>query len=274
MPGMRNAGFLKSLDKTRNRPNLEAMSGCLQINEQKWNLCGSDGLKLYLPRQHRDKCIYFQTNWSFVPPDVDAANVPVGAPRLRLRLIGSVPGLRDWRDLENLFLGYHEPIDGGNELPDTCGPDMWIWPPGQTEPLRFGAWETDLKFGGRHGHEFDFTLGAVCPSERASKFRMDLHMKEFFKQPVPPDWEQPEWINEVDDEMSFEGRVEFREIVCSVPINSAQPLDWARQVARRELALEQCGTCSVHEKSSPGKYDPQDDLGQTGRLVVLPMPAG
>ena len=87
------------------------MSGCLQINSQKWNLWGSDGLKLFLPRQQRENAIYFQTDWSFVPPGVDAATVPADAPRLRLRLIGYVPGLRDWRDLENLFLGYHEPID-------------------------------------------------------------------------------------------------------------------------------------------------------------------
>jgi hypothetical protein len=117
---------------------------------------GSDGLKLFLPRQHHDDCIYFQTDWSFVPPEVDAATVPADAPKLRLRLIGYVPGLRDWRDLENLFLGYHEPIDG-KELPDTRGPDIWIWPPGETAPLRFGHWETDLKFGERHGHEFEFS---------------------------------------------------------------------------------------------------------------------
>ncbi|HZL79963.1 MAG TPA: hypothetical protein VFC17_14095, partial [Candidatus Limnocylindrales bacterium] len=145
------------------------MSGYLQINSQKWKLCGSDGLKLFLPRQHRDSSVYFQTDWSFVPPEVEAATVPADAPKLRLRLIGYVPGLRDWRDLENLFLGYHERIDG-KELPDTRGPDIWIWPPGETKPLRFGVWETDLKFGERHGHEFDFTLEALCRSERASKF--------------------------------------------------------------------------------------------------------
>jgi len=249
------------------------MSGCLQINSQKWNLCGSDGLKLFLPRQHRDGSIYFQTEWSFVPPDVDVATASDDAPRLRLRLIGFVPGLRDWRDLENLFLGYHEPVDG-KELPDTRGPDIWIWPPGETKPLRFGSWETDLKFGERHGREFDFTLEACILSERASKFRMDCHLKEFFQQPVPPDWEMPEWVNEVDDELSFEGRVEFREIFCSVPINSAQPLEWARKLCNRELAVERFGSCTHSDIKSPDKYNPQNDISSTGRLVVLQMPAG
>jgi hypothetical protein len=245
----------------------------LQINSQTWNLCASDGMKLYLPRQHRDNCIYFQTEWSFVPAELAAATLPADAPKLRLRLIGWVPGLRDWRDLENLFLGYHEPVDG-KELPDTRGPDIWIWPPGETKPLRFGHWETDLKFGERHGYEFEFSLEAIIPSERASKFRMDCHLKEFFQQPVPADWELPEWINEVDDQLSFAGRIELREILCSVPINCAQPLDWARQQTRRELAVEQFGPCTLNDINSPGKYNPQDDLGQTGRLVVLPMPAG
>jgi len=247
------------------------MSGCLQLNSQKWNLSGSDGLKLFLPRESRDNCIYFQTDWSFVPPGVDAANVPADAPKLRLRLIGDVPGLSDWRDLENLFLGYSEPIDG-KELPDTRGPDIWIWQPGETEPLRFGHWETDLKFGERHGDEFEFSLEARCRSERASKFMVDYSVKEFFKQPVPPDWELPEWVNEVDDELSFEGRVELREILCSAPINSAQPLAWAQQLARRELAVEQFGPCSVHEKDCPGRFK-LSDVGHTGRVVLLQMPA-
>jgi hypothetical protein len=250
------------------------MIGLLQINSQKWKLCGSDGLKLLLPRQHRAGSIYFQTDWSFVPSEVDPTTVPADAPKLRLRLIGWVPGLRDWRDLENLFLGYHEPIEGGKELPDTRGPDIWIWPPGETKPLRFGHWETDLKFGERHGYEFEFSLEALILSERASKYRMDCGLKQFFQQPVPPDWEQPEWIDEVDDELSFEGRVEFREIFCSTPINSAQPLEWARQLCRRELAVEHFGPCSINDISSTGKYNPQDDIGQTGRLVVLQMPTG
>jgi hypothetical protein len=249
------------------------MSGCLQINSQKWNLCGSDGLKLFLPRERRDGSIYFQTDWSFVPHEMDAATAPPDAPKLRLRLIGFVPGLRDWRDLENLFLGYSEPIDG-KELPDTRGPDIWIWPPGETTPLRFGDWETDLKFGERHGHEFDFTLEGLARSERAAKFKIDNAMKEFFQQPLPPDWEQPEWINE-GDQLSFEGRVEFREIFCSAPINSAQPLEWARQLARRELAVEQFGTCTCSDADlSSGNYKPQDGISETGRLVVLQMPVG
>ncbi len=250
------------------------MSGCLQINSQKWKLRDSDGLKLFLPRETRDGSIYFQTDWSFVPPDVEPATAPADAPKLRLRLIGFVPCLRDWRDLENLFLGYHEPIDG-KELPETRGPDMWIWPPGETQPLRFGHWETDLKFGERHGREFDFSLEALVRSERASKFRMDCHLKEFFKQPVPPDWELPEWINEVDDELSFEGRVEFGEIFCSVPMNSAQPVEWARQLARRELAVEQFGPSTLHDaEHSDGNYKPKDGISETGRLVVLQMSAG
>jgi hypothetical protein len=250
------------------------MSECLQINSQKWNLWGSDGLKLLLPRQRLENSIYFQADWSFVPPEVEVATVPADAPKLRLRLIGFVPGLRDWRDLENLFLGYHDRIDG-KELPeDTRGPDMWIWQPGETKPLRFGHWETDLKFGERHGHEFEFSLEALARSERASKFRMDCAMKEFFKQPLPPEWELPEWINE-GDQLNFEGRVVFGEIFCSVPINSAQPLEWARQLARRELAVEQFGPCTLHDADhSAGKYKSKDGISETGRLVVLQMPAG
>jgi hypothetical protein len=228
---------------------------------------------LFLPREHRARCIYFQADWSFVPADVAATpSAPTAAPPLRLSIIGWVPGLSDWRDLENLFLGYHEPPDG-KQLEDTRGPDLWIWLPGETTPLRYGHWETDLKFGERHGHEFDFSLEAVIVSERASKLRLDLSLKQFFQQPMPADWELPEWINEVTDQMSFSGRVDFRDILCSVPINARQPLEWARQLARRELAVEDFGPCSVHEADCPGKFK-LSDVGSTGRVVLLPMPPG
>jgi hypothetical protein len=244
----------------------------LQLNSQQWNLAGSDGMKLFLPRQHRDRSVYFQTDWSFVPSGAAVAPMLVEAPKLRLRLIGCVPGLRDWRDLENLFLGYHEPVDGKEPEDDVRGPDIWIWLPGETMPLRFGHWETDLKFSERRGCEFEFSMEAIILSERASKFRLDCGLKEFFQQPVPPDWEQPEWANEVDDQLSFAGRIELREILCSVPINCAQPLDWARQSARRELAVEEFGTCTVHDQDCPGKFKLRD-VTSTGRVVVLPLPA-
>jgi hypothetical protein len=247
------------------------MSGCLQINSQKWNLWGSDGLKLFLPRQHQN-CIYFEADWSFVPSDVDPATVAADVPKLRLRLIGFVPDLRDWRDLENLFLGYHEPIDG-KELPETRGPDMWIFQPGAAGDPEFGKWETDLKFGERRGHEFEFSLEAIKPSERASKFKVDLHVKEFFKQPVPPEWELPDWINE-GDRLSFDGRVELKGIFCSIPLNNTRPLEWAAQLVRRELAVEKCGAVTLHDAAHPaGKYQPQDGISETGRLVVVQMPA-
>ncbi len=146
--------------------------------------------------------------------------------------------------------------------------------PAQPLTREFAKWETDLKFGERHGHEFEFSLEAIKPSERASKFKVDLHVKEFFGQPLPPDWELPEWINE-GDRLSFEGRVEFREIFCSAPINGAQPLEWAKQLARRELAVEQFGLCTLTDADHPaGKYKPKDGISETGRLVVLQMPAG
>jgi hypothetical protein len=70
----------------------------------------------------------------------------------------------------------------------TCG----FFQPGETTDPRHASWETDLKFGERRGREFEFSLEALRRSERASKFLLDYHVKEFFKQPLPPDWELPE----------------------------------------------------------------------------------
>ena len=248
------------------------MSGDLQINAQSWQLWGSEGMKLFLPRQHRDRSVYFQMDWSFVPPAVPVASVAAETPKLRLRLIGMVPGLADWRELENLFLGYGEAI-GGKELPDTCGPDMWIFQPGATTDPEFSKWETNLQFGERRGYEFGIALTALKRSERASKFLTDLHVKQFFKQPVPAEWEMPEWINE-GDELSFEGRIEFKEVLCNTPFNVAQPLTWADQMSRRELAVEEIAACTLTDTSNPiGKKLAKDAVGENGRLVVVSLPA-
>jgi hypothetical protein len=238
------------------------MSGLLQFNSQKWKLVRSDGLKLFLPRQHKDRSVYYQTEWFFVAPEAEA--LPADAPKMRLRLIGYVPGLRDWRDLENLYLGFNGEFED-EEAEPTRGPDLFLWQPGETLPLKYGHWETDLKFGERRGQEFEFSMEALCRSERASKFQMEQGLKEFFQQPLAPDWEVPEWIDE-GDRISFEGRVEFREIFCSVPINSAQPVELARQWSRRELAQEQFGRCRLDEK-------PDEGIANTGRLVVVELPA-
>jgi hypothetical protein len=219
-----------------------------------------------------DNSIYFQTDWSFVLPEVDATTVSSETPKLRLRLIGFVPDLRDWRDLENKYLAFKEQTDS-EDSPVALGPDMWIWQPGETEPLRFGHWATDLKFGERHGLEFEFNLEALALSERAAKFKTDSAVKEFFGQPLPPDWELPEWINE-GDQLSFAGRVEFREIFCSMPINSVQPIELAKQLARRELAVEQFGPATLSDADHPGgNYKPNDGISETGRLVVFQVPA-
>jgi hypothetical protein len=75
--------------------------------------------------------------------------------------------------------------------------------------------------------------------------------------------------------LSFEARVEFGEIFYSVPINSAQPLELARKLARRELAVELFGQSTLHDADhTAGKYKPKDGISETGRLVVFQMPAG
>ena len=252
------------------------MSSCLQLNSQTWELREASGLKLFLPRQHRDGSIYFQANWSFVPTELStqlpATSVPGDESKLRLQIIGWVPGLRDWRDLENLFVGYGEALTG-KQIPDTHGPDIWVWLPGQHLPLRFGHWETDLQFGERRGAAFDFTLDATCPTDRVEKLRTELSVKQFFHQPTPPDWELPEWIDEVDQELSLAGSFQLQEILCSVPINSPQPLEWARQLARRELAVDAASPGTLIDAAHPAAHHHTNDgISTTGRLVVLPLP--
>ena len=62
---------------------------------------------------------------------------------------------------------------------------------------------------------------------------------------------------------------------AACPSTARNPLEWARQLARRELAVEQFGPCTLTDADHPaGKYKPKDGISETGRLVVLQMPAG
>ena len=252
------------------------MSSCLQINSQTWNLWRSEGLKLLLPRIEPQNSIYFQTDWSFVPAEVDPATVPVETPKLRVRLIGNIPELKDWRDLENLRLGFFEDLDEDEEedQPDPLrGPDIWIFQPGSNADPEFSKWRTKLKFGERRGYEFDFSLEGLKLSERAANYQVDNAVKAFFQQPLPPEWEQPEWINE-GDRLTFEGRILFREILCSVPLNCPEPVGYARRQAKNELVYQHLGQhklSKIDQVQSPHKYE--EGICATGCLVVLNVPS-
>lgn len=244
------------------------MSELFRFNSQSWRLWSSEGLNLFLPRNANPDRVYFHCEWTFVPPDVKDDDLSDTDPRFYLMIMGCVPDLHDWRDLAGRTLGG---ADDGDENLDSYdgGPDLSAYPPGADPKARADGWDTRFTFGTRDDYEFEFELEAFRPSERAYAAQRELAVKRIMGEKLPPDWEGRDWLNE-GDTLSFSGRIRFSEILCQVPINSRQPINWAKDLARDELLLHEFGFCRVNGGDwFNGKFKPADGIGNEGRLVIL-----
>ena len=250
------------------------MNGLLQFNSQEWKLWSPEGLTLFLPRRRDKTCIYYSAQWLFIPPGVEDEDVSPNHPKFHLNVIGPAWGLDDWRNLAGKDVSGNEPIFDNGELVESyaTGPDLFVHPPGQNQSERPDGWDTQLTFGDRDGYEFEFEMKAWRPTPRASEASREHQLKLLKGEEIPWDWEKFKWLEE-GDSLDFSGRVRFEEICCNVPINSPQPVEWARQLARRELKLDTFGSCRVNGADwCTGKYQPADGIGAEGRLVVLNTP--
>jgi hypothetical protein len=184
--------------------------------------------------------------------------------RFYVNLLVPVFNLHDWRDLAGRTLK-----DSDDEKLVCGGPDLYAHPPGQDPKVRADGWATELVFGERDEHEFEFELRAYRPSERSRAANRELHLKQIMGEQLPPDWEGRDWLNE-GDSLSFSGRVRLAEFLCLVPINTAQPIECAKQMTRRELDFHEFGFCRVNGGDHfNGAFKPDDGVHNEGRLVVL-----
>jgi hypothetical protein len=242
------------------------MADLLQYNGQSWKLRSSEGLTFILPRDRKRDRVYFNAEWSFVHPEVTDENFSRAHPRFYLNVIASVPGLHDWRALAGRTLGGDDDED---EDFFCSGPDLYAYPPDKDPKQRADCWDTQLIFGERNDYEFEFEMRAYRPSERARAANRELQLKRIKGEILPPDWEGRDWLNE-GDSLSFSGRIELAEFLCSVPVNTAQPIEWAKQLTRRELDFHEFGFCRVNGGDMfSGAYKPTDGVGKEGRLVVV-----
>ena len=244
------------------------MSDLLQFNAQSWKLWSSEGLSFVLPRSHQPDRVYFNADWLFVHPEVTRENFSRETPMFQLSVIVPVPDLRDWRDLAGRTLG------GDDDDPDDddsifFGPDLFAYPPNPDPKQRPDCWGTQMIFGERNDYEFEFEMQASRLSERAHAANHELQVKQILGQKLPPDWEGRDWLNE-GDSLTFSGRIRLEEFLCNVPVNTAKPIEWAKQLTRRELNFHEFGFCHVNGGDRfKGTFKPSDGIGEEGRLVVL-----
>lgn len=248
------------------------MDELLQLNSQNWKLWSSDGLKLFLPRSKNGGRIYFTADWRFVHPDITDDNFSFNTAKLATQVTCSVPDLRDWHDLAGCVLGGN---DANEDDDNFCchGPDLFVYQPKQDEEKRPDCWDTKFTFGARNDYEFEFEMTAFRPSDRASEFRRDYQVNQLLGKPVPPEWELPDWLDE-GDTLSFNGKICLQKIFCTVPINCSRPIEWAKQMARKELNMHEFGFCHVNGGDyCNGQFKPHDGVGGEGRLVLLEPPS-
>jgi len=243
------------------------MADLLQFNSQLWKLRCSESLKLFLPRSTKPDRVYFDAEWTFVHPDVSDEDFSLNHPMLHMNVMACVPGLRDWRDLAGQKLG-DEDLDEEDDM-FFHGPDLFVYPPKPDPKSRPDAWDTQFTFGARDEYEFEFEMSAFRPSDRAREANREYQVKQLMGGEMPPDWEKWDWLEE-GDTLFFDGRIRLEEILCHVPINTAGPIEWARQLARKELKLDESGFCRVNGGDFfNGRFKPGDGIGDEGRLVVL-----
>jgi hypothetical protein len=244
------------------------MSDMLQFNSQSWKLWRSEGLVLILPRSTGPDRVYFNAEWVLVRAEVKDETFSLEQPQFHLSVMGAVPGLHDWRDLARRTLADSDDVDEDMLL--FCGgPDLFAYPPDADPKSRPDGWDTQLIFGEREDYEFEFELDAFRPSARASEANHELQAKRILGEKLPPDWEGRDWLDE-GDRLTFSGRIRLEEILCHAPINTRQPIEWARQLTRRELKFDEFGFCHVNGGDLfNGTFKPADGIGAEGRLVVL-----
>jgi len=103
------------------------------------------------------------------------------------------------------------------------------------------------------------TVEGFQPSQRASEANAKLLYYKWFQvlgEPLPSEEELEARLQE-GRWLRYEGAVYFEEISCSVPVNTADPIGWAKAMAKRELGMTEFGRCHVlgadwkTESSSP-----------------------
>src|SRR2546421_2316263 len=109
------------------------MDGMLDFCGQKWKPQKDGDLTLFLPRKARGE-LYFDCNFSFVPPWLEDEDYDSEHRTLNVDVRGYIPPVDDWQALAGVELETREAIElpGGTMVPGMEGPAIKIWSSGGT----------------------------------------------------------------------------------------------------------------------------------------------
>lgn len=248
----------------------------LHIGRQTWKPRRDGDLTLFLPPSPWG--VSLGADFEFVPPWLDDEDYASEHRTMHLRLHGYLPGLCDWRELAGFELKESECEEepGGEVLTAMQGPEIEIWSsgqgPGSIHTHAQAGWQTRLALGqlevDEHGPAWLCEVEAFFPSERAREANAALWMRQFFST-LEFDNEEQEKLLEEGWRFHYRGRVRLEQLSCTVPLNTSDPIGWARRMAARELKMNEFGLCRVNGGDFEGNYRPEDGVCSNGRLVLL-----
>lgn len=136
--------------------------------------------------------------------------------------------------------------------------------------VTFGSWsETDP-------YELPFTIEGLIITKAAAEARHALfraRVREMFGLQHPP-MEELERRAREGRPFRYSSVIRLDKVFCYVPLNTAEPGPYAKQLLQRELQLTEFSQWRINGASSDGKFDPKHAVSQQGLLVILNTPFG
>lgn len=252
----------------------------LHFNGQTWKLRREGELTLFLPTHPRFGTS-FHLEFDFVPSWFDCEDDDSEHRKMQVAAHGYFPELKKWDELPGCEVMAREAVEVGGEVvsPSMEGPEIEIWSHGEgagsIHTHAQHGWETRLKmedFAGDSSHSFVCELEAFFPSERARALSSELYVKEFFGELDADDREKAKLLEE-GWRFQYRGIVELENFSCTVPLNTNDPVGWAKKMVEREMGMDRFGWCRVNGGDFDGNYKPEDGIVAHGRLVLISPPS-
>lgn len=237
-----------------------------------------------------DVCVGIEAD--FVPPwVVEAVMKDDAAPleehrTMHLMIDGALPRLGRWQELAGLVMEHRGGIVAGAKIVQRPrhAPEVHLWScdcgPESIHDHTGEQADARVAFGTirRHedgGDEIEYDMEAFYPSKRGWQERMKAMQNlsaELFHEPPPH--EIDERLLEEGWTLRHKGWAEFQKIRCLVPLNVADPIGYARALARRELGMAEFGFCRVNGGGCHDEtFKPEDGVCGNARLVILTPPS-
>ena len=259
------------------------MDSFLEFAGQRWKQRGQKELTFFL-RHSRviPGRVSFNVTICFVPPWLEDDDLSSEHRSMQLHIHGAKLHPRSWRAFLGQRLEFVPPEEDENGRPIGSGimaPDVTLVSCGKgVDSVFFHAkefWDVGVTLGEPPPDDsflLPITVEGFQPSQRAKAAQANLFLYHWLKalgEPLPSEEELKTRLEE-GRWLRYEGTVYFEHISCSVPVNTADPIGWAKAMAKRELGMTEFGRCEVlggHWENET--FKPEDGVNESGRSVIL-----